>query len=92
MARLSLANTSRPRPAAIPRFLAPVVTHNHSQTRCASKNVDKIRQAAKKDKKKKKLPKDYRSYDPTKFPQFSLCDAMRFVVPCVIHLSRSTER
>ncbi|KAG7146265.1 50S ribosomal protein L1 like [Verticillium longisporum] len=75
MARLPLSAATRPQASALPRFLAPALT----QTRCASKNVAKIRDAAKKDKKKKKLNKDYKSYDPTKFPQFSLCDAMRYL-------------
>lgn len=74
MARLSLRSTTRPTAALAPRLFAPAAT----QTRgAAAKNMTKIREAKLKEKKKRKLPKDFKTYDATKFPQFSLCDAMR---------------
>jgi large subunit ribosomal protein L1 len=76
MARLSLRSATRPTVAPTPRILAPVAM----QTRYAGgggKNMAKIREQKLKEKRKKKLSKDFKSYDPTKYPQFSLCDAVR---------------
>lgn len=74
MARLSLQTATRPTIAPAARILASATT----QTRNASgMNITKLREAKAKEKKKRKLPREYKSYDPTKFPQFSLCDAVR---------------
>ncbi|KAH6692518.1 50S ribosomal protein L1 [Plectosphaerella plurivora] len=81
MARLSLRSASRPTLASTPRILVPAAT----QTRNAGgKNITKLREQKIKDKKKKKLSKDFKSYDPTKFPQFSLCDAVRYLRACEV--------
>ncbi|KAL0943259.1 mitochondrial 54S ribosomal protein uL1m [Colletotrichum truncatum] len=70
MARLSLASSARPMASTIPRFLVPSV----AQARCASN------QGAKKtEKKKKKVSKDFKAYNVKNCPQFSLCDAMRYL-------------
>lgn len=69
MARLSLASSARPTASTIPRFLVPSV----AQTRCASVGPKKT------EKKKRKLPKDYKTYNIKGCPQFSLCDAVRYV-------------
>ncbi|ROT34567.1 ribosomal protein L1p/L10e family protein [Sodiomyces alkalinus F11] len=69
---------TRPKPALVPRFLVPAVSHAQTQTR-GSKNLAKMRELARKEKKKKKLSKEFKSWDPTKYPQFSLCDAMRYL-------------
>ncbi|KAJ0271170.1 hypothetical protein COL940_011201 [Colletotrichum noveboracense] len=69
MARLSLASSARPTASTIPRFLVPSVT----QTRCASVGPKKT------EKKKRKLPKDYKTYNIKGCPQFSLCDAVRYL-------------
>lgn len=70
LARLSLAQAVRPTAPTIPRFLAPALV----QTRQAS--VVRI----KKTKKRKAIPKDFERHNLTKrdFPQFSLCEAMRY--------------
>lgn len=72
MARLSLAQPlMRPAVPTIPRFLAPSLV----QSRQAS--VVRIKG---KPKKKKVLPKDFKRHRFQKrgFPQFSLCEAMRY--------------
>ncbi|KAF6808565.1 50S ribosomal protein L1 [Colletotrichum musicola] len=73
MARLSLATSARPTASTIPRFLAP----SAAQKRCASNHQG----GSKKTEKKKKLSKDFKAYRVDKCPQFSLCDALRFVIP-----------
>ncbi|OHF01888.1 ribosomal protein L1p/L10e family protein [Colletotrichum orchidophilum] len=72
MARLSLGASARPTASNIPRFLVPSVAQ---QTRCASNQGGN----KKTDKKKKKLSKDFKTYNVKNCPQFSLCDAMRYV-------------
>ncbi|KAK1671255.1 ribosomal protein L1p/L10e family protein [Colletotrichum godetiae] len=72
MARLSLAASARPTASTIPRFLIPSVAQ---QTRCASNQGGN----KKTDKKKKKLSKDFKTYNVKNCPQFSLCDAMRYL-------------
>ncbi|KAF6810413.1 50S ribosomal protein L1 [Colletotrichum sojae] len=72
MARLSLATSARPTTATIPRFLAPSAA---AQSRCASNHQG----GAKKTEKKKKLSKDFKAYRVDKCPQFSLCDALRYL-------------
>ncbi|KAK9435532.1 mitochondrial 54S ribosomal protein uL1m [Metarhizium brunneum] len=69
MARLSIAQVTRPSTTSIPKFLAPAFV----QTRQAS--VVRI----KKVKKKRAIPKDFKRHNLEKrqFPQFSLCEAMR---------------
>lgn len=70
MARLSIAQVTRPSTTSIPKFLAPAFV----QTRQAS--VVRI----KKVKKKRAIPKDFKRHNLEKrqFPQFSLCEAMRY--------------
>lgn len=70
MARLSVAQMARPSTTSIPRFLAPAFV----QTRQAS--VVRI----KKVKKKRAIPKDFKRHnlDKRQFPQFTLCEAMRY--------------
>ncbi|KAK0376804.1 ribosomal protein L1p/L10e family protein [Colletotrichum limetticola] len=72
MARLSLSASARPTASTIPRFLIPSVAQ---QTRCASNQGGN----KKTDKKKKKLSKDFKTYNVKNCPQFSLCDAMRYL-------------
>ncbi|EFY98076.2 60S ribosomal protein L1 [Metarhizium robertsii ARSEF 23] len=69
MARLSIAQVTRPSTTSIPKFLAPAFV----QTRQAS--VVRI----KKVKKKRAIPKDFKRHNLEKrqFPQFTLCEAMR---------------
>ncbi|KJK94698.1 hypothetical protein H633G_01414 [Metarhizium anisopliae BRIP 53284] len=69
MARLSIAQVTRPSTTPIPKFLAPAFV----QTRQAS--VVRI----KKVKKKRAIPKDFKRHNLEKrqFPQFTLCEAMR---------------
>ncbi|EFY87926.1 60S ribosomal protein L1 precursor [Metarhizium acridum CQMa 102] len=69
MARLSIAQVTRPSTTSIPKFLTPAFV----QTRQAS--VVRI----KKVKKKRAIPKDFKRHNLEKrqFPQFSLCEAMR---------------
>lgn len=76
MARLSLVQAARPALPTIPRFLAPSLVHSQ-QTRHAS--VIRIK---KKAKKTRVVPKDYRRHKLEKyeFPQFSLVEAMRYVL------------
>lgn len=71
MARLSIAQMARPSPTPIPRFLAPAIVQ---QTRQAS--VVRIKKVT----KKRAIPKDFRrqNLDKRQFPQFSLCEAMRY--------------
>lgn len=71
MARLSVSQISRPSMTSIPRFLAPAFVQ---QTRNAS--VVRIKKA----KKKRTIPKDFKRHnlDKREFPQFSLCEAMRY--------------
>ncbi|KAF6828972.1 50S ribosomal protein L1 [Colletotrichum plurivorum] len=71
MARLSLATSARPTASTIPRFLAP----SAAQARCASNHQG----GSKKTEKKKKLSKDFKAYRVDKCPQFSLCDALRYL-------------
>lgn len=70
MARLSIAQVTRPSTTPIPKFLAPAFV----QTRQAS--VVRI----KKVKKKRAIPKDFKRHNLEKrqFPQFTLCEAMRY--------------
>ncbi|WYZ38188.1 hypothetical protein EsH8_III_000102 [Colletotrichum jinshuiense] len=70
MARLSLSTAARPTASTIPRFLIP----SAAQTRYASTN-----QGKKTEKKKKKISKDFKTYNVKNCPQFSLCDAMRYL-------------
>lgn len=72
MARLTLTQAPRPILPSIPRFLAPTAV---MQTRQAS--VVRI----KKTKKKKAIPKDFKRPNLAKsdFPQYSLCEAMRYI-------------
>ncbi|KAK2001046.1 ribosomal protein L1p/L10e family protein [Colletotrichum falcatum] len=70
MARLSLSASARPTASTIPRLLVPSV----AQTRYASNQGFK-----KTEKKKKKIPKDFKAYNVKNCPQFSLCDAMRYL-------------
>ncbi|KZL67723.1 50S ribosomal protein L1 [Colletotrichum tofieldiae] len=71
MARLSLSASARPTVSTIPRFLVPSV----AQTRYASNQGGN----KKTEKKKKKVPKDFKTYNVKNCPQFSLCDAMRYL-------------
>ncbi|KAL5625590.1 hypothetical protein BROUX41_005650 [Berkeleyomyces rouxiae] len=72
MARFGLlALRSAARPTAASAVPATVM-----QARNASMKSKGSKEAA---EKKKKLPKDFKVYDPTKFPQFSLCDAIRYI-------------
>lgn len=75
MARLSLSSSRRPAVHALPRFLAPAAT----QQRGAAKTYGKSASSKDDKSKKKNLSREYKSYDPSKFPQFTLCDAMRYV-------------
>ncbi|OLN89075.1 50S ribosomal protein L1 [Colletotrichum chlorophyti] len=70
LARLSLSTAARPTASTIPRFLVPSI----AQTRCASNQGGR-----KTTKKKKKVPKDFKAYNVQGCPQFSLCDAMRYL-------------
>lgn len=74
LARLSTSQAARPSALSIPRFLAPAFVH---QTRQAS-----VVRINKKANKKKPLPKDFRRHnlDKRDFPQFTLCEAMRYVL------------
>ncbi|TQN74590.1 50S ribosomal protein L1 [Colletotrichum shisoi] len=71
VARLTLSASTRPTVCTIPRFLVPSV----AQTRCASNQGGN----KKTDKKKKKVPKEFKAYNVQNCPQFSLCDAMRYL-------------
>lgn len=85
MARLSLASSVRPTASRISPFLVPSVV----QTRCASKKSKSGGKSSgrsnpvisRTEKKKKKAPKDYKAYNVKGCPQFSLCDAVRYVPP-----------
>ncbi|KAK2015085.1 ribosomal protein L1p/L10e [Colletotrichum eremochloae] len=71
MARLSLSASARPTASTIPRFLVPsVVQTRHASNHGANKKTEK---------KKKKVPKDFKTYNVKNCPQFSLCDAMRYL-------------
>ncbi|KAL1891805.1 hypothetical protein Cpir12675_004810 [Ceratocystis pirilliformis] len=64
------------RPATRPAA-ALAVPEIAMQSRSASMKSKGSKEQA--DTKKRKLPKDFKVYDPTKFPQFSLCDAIRYI-------------
>ncbi|KAK2059090.1 ribosomal protein L1p/L10e family protein [Colletotrichum caudatum] len=71
MARLSLSASARPTASTIPRFMVSSI----AQTRFASNQGGGF----KKTEKKKKVPKEYKVYNVKNCPQFSLCDAMRYL-------------
>jgi large subunit ribosomal protein L1 len=73
MARLSLAQATRPAVPTIPGFLAPSVVVQQTRHASVVRNKDKSK------KKKKPVPKDFKRhrYEKTDFPQYSLCDALR---------------
>ena len=81
LARLNLTAPARPTAVAstIPKFLLPTAT--------ATATVSSVRYASggggmrKRPVKKKKVYKTFRSYDLSPMEQFSLCDAMRQVLP-----------
>jgi large subunit ribosomal protein L1 len=76
MARLTISSTQRPLATQVRQTLLSSVT----QVRYASgKSKKKTASKAGSSKKaeKKKLPKTFKSFDPTEYPQFSLCDAIR---------------
>lgn len=74
MARQSLMVSTRPTISSVPQFLAPALV----QTRQASAAVPK-----KASKKKAALPKDFKRHNLERqnFPQFTLCEAMRYDWP-----------
>ncbi|TDZ38995.1 50S ribosomal protein L1 [Colletotrichum trifolii] len=73
MARMSLTGSARPTASTISRFLVPSI----AQTRFASNAGPK--KTGKTEKKKRKLPRDFKTYKLDYCPQFSLCDAMRIL-------------
>ncbi|KEZ39773.1 50s ribosomal protein l1 [Scedosporium apiospermum] len=78
MARLTISSTQRPLATQVRQTLIPSIT----QVRYASgKSKKKTASKAGSSKKaeKKKLPKHFKSFDPTEYPQFSLCDAIRYL-------------
>lgn len=50
-----------------------------TQVRYASGKPTKKAGSKKAEKKKKKLPKQFKSYKPSELPQFSICDAIRYL-------------
>ncbi|KKA26911.1 hypothetical protein TD95_002119 [Thielaviopsis punctulata] len=60
-----------------PKASIAAVSATAMQIRCASVKSKATKDAEKKSKRK--LPKEFKVYDPTKFPQFSLCDAIRYL-------------
>ncbi|KAJ4388844.1 hypothetical protein N0V93_006305 [Gnomoniopsis smithogilvyi] len=73
LARLNLTTPTRPIiQSTVPRFLAPAATSHQARKYAANPQKDK------KEKKKKRVYKNYR-VDPLKrMQQFSLCDAIRY--------------
>lgn len=70
VARLTLSQPSiRPAAPLIPRFLAPALIQSRQASVVRTKKV-----------KKKAVPKDFKRHNLEKreFPQFTLCDAMRY--------------
>ncbi|PNP52528.1 hypothetical protein THARTR1_06875 [Trichoderma harzianum] len=88
VARLTLSQPSiRPAVPLIPRFLAPALVQ--------SRQASVVR--TKKTTKKKAVPKDFKRHNLEKrdFPQYTLCDAMRYCSPTCqkgIHINLKTAR
>lgn len=72
MARLQIPAIQRPLSMPIRQVALPSAT----QVRYASGKPTK-KSGGKKAEKKKKLPKQFKSYKPSELPQFSICDALR---------------
>lgn len=79
MARLRISSVQRPLVASITAPVRQTVLPSVSQVRYASGKPTK-KSGAKGAEKKKKLPKQFRAYNPTDFPQFSVCDALRYAL------------
>lgn len=80
MARLQISAVQRPLATPIRQIALPVAT----QVRFASGKTTK-KPSNKKAEKKKKLPKQFKHYDASQLPQFSICDALRYVPLNVLH-------
>lgn len=80
MARLRISAAQRPLSASIRQVALPLA----SQARYASGKPTKKSGSTgtKKVEKKKKLPKMFKAFNAADKPQFSICDALRYALPC----------
>jgi large subunit ribosomal protein L1 len=77
MARLRI--TSAVRPLAAP-FRHTAAFPAATQLRYASVKKKTGGKAGSKKTERNKVSKELKSYDPTEYPQFSLCDALRYAL------------
>lgn len=84
MARLRISSVQRPLVASITAPIRQTILPSASQVRYASGKPNK-KSGGKGAEKKKKLPKQFRAYNPTDFPQFSVCDALRYALNIFLH-------
>jgi hypothetical protein len=75
LSRLALALPNGIRPTTVPSASSFLSSPLGAQVRFASQ--DKKGGKDKKTEKKRKVPKEYRSYDLAQIPQYNLCDAVR---------------
>ena len=79
IARLRISSVQRPLVAPIAASIRQTILPSTTQqVRYASGKSKKS--GAKKAEKKKKLPKQFKAYNPSDFPQFSVCDALRYAL------------
>lgn len=78
MARLAISTTQRQVTARASQTLFPSVTQvRYASGKAKGKKTGSKGGSSSKKSERKKLPKTFKSFDPTEQPQFSLCDAIR---------------
>ncbi|PKS10695.1 hypothetical protein jhhlp_002451 [Lomentospora prolificans] len=79
MARLAISNTPRPITTQLRQTLIPSISHVRYASGKSKTKKTGGKGASSKKVERKKLPKTFKSFDPTEQPQFSLCDAIRYL-------------